>query len=109
MIKIDFYRQRHIHRYIDATQKVNDVYQQSIEIIDYLHEQPTFKPILTEKNQDSVKRIGRILTDNEVDAETMRKTPSINNQPEMGENKLSMNFLFVYNSVTTVLRDHGII
>ncbi|CAF2041096.1 unnamed protein product, partial [Rotaria magnacalcarata] len=47
---IDFYHQRNIHRCVDATKKVNDVYQESLEIVDYLHKQPTYKPASIDQN-----------------------------------------------------------
>ncbi|CAM4881202.1 unnamed protein product [Rotaria socialis] len=75
---IDFYRQRNIHRCVDATKKVNDAYQESLEIVDYLHKQPTYKPAPIDQNP-------------------------------VDKNVLSKNFLSIYNSVTSVLRDHGLI
>ncbi|CAF3542678.1 unnamed protein product [Rotaria sp. Silwood1] len=54
---IDFYRQRNIHRTIDATKKVHDVYKQSLEIVEDLRQQPTYKPISIDENQDIVRQI----------------------------------------------------
>ncbi|CAF4806396.1 unnamed protein product, partial [Rotaria magnacalcarata] len=93
---IDFYGKRHIHRSIDATQHVSEVLKQSIEIVDHLREQPTYK--LSEINVEKVQ--------NEDDLNT--KSKQITNQAD-AEKRLSNNFLFIYNSVTSVLRERGII
>jgi hypothetical protein len=106
---IDFYRQRNIHHAIDASQKVNDVYQQSLESVDYLRKQPSYKPVSTDKNQNIVRQIETIVEKNDFDDTLIIKTKPINNQIDVDTSNLSKNFLFVYNSVTTVLRDHGII
>jgi len=106
---IDFYRQRNIHRAIDATQKVSVVYQQSLETVDDLRKQPTYKPVSTDEKQDSVRQIETSVERNDFDDTLIIKTKPINNQLEVDTSSLSKNFLFVYNSVTTVLRDHGII
>jgi hypothetical protein len=109
IIKIDFYRQRNIHRSIDASQKVNDVYQQSLELVDNFRKQPTYKPVSIDKDQNIVKQVETTVERNEFDATLMIKTKPINNQLDVDTSNLSKNFLFVYNSVTAVLRDHGII
>jgi hypothetical protein len=108
-IKIDFYRRRNIHRTIDATQKVNDVYRQSLEVVDYLLKQPSYKPVSTDEDQDHVRQIETIVEKNDFDDTLIIKTKPINNQLEVDTSSLSKNFLFVYNSVTAVLRDRGII
>ncbi|CAF3214673.1 unnamed protein product [Rotaria socialis] len=93
---IDFYRKRHVHRSIDATQHVSKVLKQSIEIVDHFRQQPTYKlsEVIVEKAQ------------NEDDLNT--KSKQITNQAD-AEKRLSNNFLFIYNSVTSVLRERGII
>ncbi|CAF3640150.1 unnamed protein product [Rotaria sp. Silwood1] len=106
---IDFYRQRNIHRTIDATKKVHDVYKQSLEIVEDLRQQPTYKPISIDENQDIVRQIETTVDKNEIDNTLMIKTKPINNQINVDTSTISKNFLFVYNSVTSVLRDHGII
>ncbi|CAF0792815.1 unnamed protein product [Rotaria sp. Silwood1] len=95
---IDFYRQRNIHRSIDATQKVDDVSKQSIKIVDYLRKQPTYKP--------STNTIQQTETD---DTLTVKSKSITTNQRDVETNRLSNNFLFIYNAVTSVLRDRGII
>jgi adenylate kinase len=106
---IDFYRQRNIHRSIDATQKVNNVYQQSLELVDYLRKQPIYKPIDTDKNQESIRQIETTIERNDFDDTLIIKTKPINNQIDVDTSSLSKNFLFVYKSVSAVLRDHGLI
>jgi len=90
---IDFYRQRNLHRTIDATQKVSEVSRQSFEFIDQLNQQSTSSPTVR-----SVEKLP---------AETKSKV--LPNQLDLSSNRLSNNFLFIYNSVTSVLRDRGII
>lgn len=107
--QIDFYRQRNIHRSIDAKQKVNDVYSQSLELVDYLRKQPSYKPVSTDENQDTVRQIETSVERNDFDETLIIKTKPINNQIDVDTSSLSKNFLFVYNSVTAVLRDRGII
>jgi adenylate kinase len=89
---IDFYRQRHIHRSIDATQKVSEVSKQSIEIVDYLRKQSTYKSQIETANSPSEETITKKVKPLEFDTKHS-----------------SNNFLFIYNSVTSVLRDRGII
>jgi hypothetical protein len=109
IIKIDFYQKRNIHRSIDASQKVNVVYQQSRDIVDDLREQPSYKPISIDENQGLVRQIETSVERNEFDNTLTIKTKPINNQLNVDTSSLSKNFLFVYNSVTAVLRDHGLI
>jgi hypothetical protein len=109
ILKIDFYRQRNIHRSIDATQKVNNVYQQSVDLVNYLRKQPTYKPVSIDEEEGSVRQIETSVERSDFDDTLMIKTKPINNQLDVDTSNLSKNFLYVYNSVTTVLRDHGII
>jgi hypothetical protein len=106
-IQIDFYRHRNIHRSIDASQKVNDVFQQSLNIVDQLRQEPTYKPVSI--NENSLRQIETTVERNEFDNTLMIKTKPINTQIDVDPSSLSKNFLFVYNSVTAVLRDHGLI
>jgi len=106
---IDFYRQRNIHRSIDASQKVTNVYQQSVGIVDYLREQPTYKPVSIDKDRQIVQQIETSVERKDSDDTLMIKTKPINTQIDVDTSTLSKNFLFVYNSVTAVLRDRGII
>jgi len=106
---IDFYRQRNLHRSIDATQKVNNVYAQSVDVVDYLRQQPSYKPVSVDEDQGSVRQIETTVERNQFDDTLTIKTKPINNQIDVDTSTLSKNFLFVYNSVTDVLRDHGII
>ena len=108
-LKIEFYRQRNIHKSIDASQKVNDVYQQSLEIVDDLRKQPSYKPLSVDEEQGSVRQMETSIERNDFDNTLTIKTKPINNQFEVDTSSLSKNFLFVYNSVTAVLRDRGII
>ncbi|CAF2509637.1 unnamed protein product [Rotaria sp. Silwood2] len=94
---IDFYRQRNIHRSINATQSVNDISKQSIETVDYFRKQPTSKPSTSAALQTETNDTLAI------------KSKSITNQCDTETNRLSNNFLFIYNAVTSVLRDRGII
>ena len=84
--QIDFYRERHLHHSIDATQKVNDVFRQSIDWIEKSRQR------LTEKS-----------------LEPTSSTKPMANPLSAESKRLSSNFLFVYQSVTSVLRDHGLI
>lgn len=109
IIKIDFYRKRNIHRSIDASQKVNVVYQESLDIVNDLRTQPTYKPLSIDEEQGSVRQMETTVEKNEFDKILTIKTAPVDNQITVDPSSLSKNFLFVYNSVTTVLRDHGII
>ncbi|UJR22734.1 hypothetical protein I4U23_025768 [Adineta vaga] len=106
---INFYQQRNIHQSIDATQKVNDVYKQSRDIIDNLRKQPSYKPLEVDKEQGTVRQMETSIDRNDFDETLIIKTKPINNQIDVDTSSLGKNFLFVYNSVTAVLRDHGII
>ncbi len=97
--KIEFYRQRNLHRTIDASQKVNEVSKESIDIVDQLRNQPTASLRQIEMNVDK----------NQYDDALTIKTKPINTQLDVNTNHSSNNFLFIYNSVTSVLRDRGII
>jgi hypothetical protein len=46
---------------------------------------------------------------NESDQTMMVKSKPVNNQSDVDPKNLSSNFLFVYKSVTAVLREHGLI
>ncbi|CAF1110162.1 unnamed protein product [Adineta steineri] len=106
---IDFYRKRNLHKSIDASQKVNDVYEQSLEIVDDFRKQPSYKPLSVDEEQGSVRQMETSVERNDFDETLTIKTKPINNQIEVDTSSLSKNFLFVYNSVTAVLRDRGII
>ncbi|CAF3066805.1 unnamed protein product [Rotaria sp. Silwood2] len=106
---IDFYRQRNIHRSIDASKKVNDVYQESLKLVEYLREQPIYKPVSIDQKQDIVRQIETSVDKNEIDNTLIIKTKQLDNQLNVDRSTLSKNFLFVYDSVASVLRDHGLI
>jgi len=106
---IDFYRERNIHRSIDATQKVNDVYKQSVDWIEYLHKQPTYKPISAKTTEGTVRQMETSVEKNDFDQTLTIKTKPVNNKLDVDTSRLSPNFLHVYKSVTSVLRDHGLI
>ncbi|CAF0889876.1 unnamed protein product [Adineta ricciae] len=106
---IEFYKQRNIHQSIDATQKVNDVYQQSLDLVDNLRKQPTYKPLEVNKEQGTVRQMETSVNRNDFDDTLIIKSKPINNQIDVDTSSLSKNFLYVYNSVTSVLRDRGII
>ncbi|CAF1098030.1 unnamed protein product [Adineta steineri] len=93
---IEFYRQRNIHRLVDATQKISEISKQSIENINHLRQQSASitQQIPARQTYDD----GKVL-----------KIKSLPNQLDVDKNRLSNNFLFIYNSVTSVLRDRGII
>ena len=107
--QIDFYRQRNLHRSIDASQKVNAVYQQSLELVDYFRKQPTYKPVAIDEDQKIVRQVETSVERNDFDETLIVKTKPINNQLDVDTNNLSRNFLMVYKSVTAVLRDRGLI
>lgn len=90
---IEFYRQRNLHRTVDAAQKVSEVSKQSFEFIDQLRQQSTPSPVRSVE-KTPVENKSKVLT-NQLDLTS--------------KNLLSNNFLFIYNSVTSVLRDRGII
>ncbi len=66
--------------------------------MDHLRQQPTYKP----------SKFSNIEKNQYEDAFTIKSKP-ITNQLDLNKNDLSNNFLFIYNSVTSVLRDRGII
>lgn len=85
--KIEFYSKRGLLQSIDATQKVDQVYQQSVKWIE------TNRPKQQEKPIEQVT----------VQQKQIQKPFAAEN------NRLNSNFLFVYRSVTSVLREHGLI
>jgi hypothetical protein len=99
LFEIDFYRQREIHRSLDATQNINDVSTKSIDIVDQLRQQTRSMPT-TDSNVD------RMHAD---ESSLSNKNKSISNPLEMETTRLSQNFLFIYKSVVSVLHDRGII
>ncbi len=88
---------------------MNNVYQQSVDLVDYLRKQPTYKPVDTDENKESVRQIETTVEKNDFDETLTIKTKPINNQIDVDTSSLSKNFLFVYKSVSDVLRDHGLI
>ena len=88
---------------------MNDVYQQSLQLVDYLRKQPMYKPVGVDEDQQAVRQIETTVERNDFDQTLTIKTKPINNQIDVDTDNLSKNFLFVYKSVSAVLRDHGII
>lgn len=88
---------------------MHDVYRESLEIVDYLRKQPTYKPVSTDINQETVRQIETSIEKNDPNDTLIIKTKAINTQVNVDTSKLSKSFLLVYNSVTSVLRDHGLI
>lgn len=80
-----------------------------MELVDYLRDQPTYKPISTSNDEGSVRQLETSVEKNDFDQTLTIKTKPVNNQLDVDPSSLSSNFLFVYKSVTAVLRDHGII
>lgn len=62
-----------------------------------------------DENRGVVQQIETSVEKNEVADTLVIQTKPINNQINVDTNNLSKNFLFIYNSVTSVLRDHGLI
>lgn len=62
-----------------------------------------------DENEKSVRQIETTVERNDFDETLTIKTKPITNQLDVDTSSLSKNFLFVYNSVATVLRDRGII
>ncbi|CAF1464457.1 unnamed protein product [Adineta ricciae] len=97
---IEFYRHRNLHRVIDASQKVSEVSKQSFAIVDQLRQQQKLAPVRS--SEDSVEKI---VHDDVIPAK-MKPLPS---PLDMNANRSNSNFLTIYNSVTYVLRERGII
>lgn len=103
--KIDFYRQRNLHHSIDATQAVSEIAKQSIEVIDQMRKSGAHKPSTVLAQQESLRQMEK-QSQEEV---SNVKSKTLNNQYDTDTNRLSSNFLLIYNSVTSVLRERGII
>ncbi|CAF1310722.1 unnamed protein product, partial [Adineta ricciae] len=84
-------------------------YQQSLDLVDNLRKQPTYKPLEVNKEQGTVRQMETSVNRNDFDDTLIIKSKPINNQIDVDTSSLSKNFLYVYNSVTSVLRDRGII
>jgi len=80
------------------------VSKQSIEIVDDLRKQ-----LAVAAQDDSVRPIETTTGKSQYEDGLTIKMKPITNQLDVDTNHLSNNFLFIYNSVTSVLRDRGII
>ncbi|UJR26294.1 hypothetical protein I4U23_007632 [Adineta vaga] len=96
---IEFYCQRNLHRSIDASQHVNEVSKQSFQFIDELRQE----------SRDSVRSSETNSEKSQLEDVIPSKLKALTTPLDMNTNRLSNNFLFIYNSVTSVLRDRGII
>ncbi|CAF1243359.1 unnamed protein product [Adineta ricciae] len=97
---IEFYRHRNLHRVIDAAQKVSEVSKQSFAIVDQLRQQQKLAPV-----RSSDDNVEKIVHDDVIPA----KIKSLTSPLDINANRSNSNFLTIYNSVTYVLRERGII
>jgi len=110
---IDFYQQRNIHKRIDATKRVSDVYKESLNVIEHLRYHPTYKPINASSLEDHTTTA---TLDNQLETKikhdnnflTVKKQP-ISGKSNIPVDDLNKDFLLIYKSVTSVLRDRGLI
>lgn len=85
------------------------MYQQSVEWVDFARQQPSYKPLTPKTSEGTVKQVETAVEKNDNDQTLTIKTRPIKNQVDVDASRLSPNFLYVYKSVTSVLRDHGLI
>jgi len=115
---IDFYKQRNIQKTIDATKNVKDVYRETLETVERLIKQPTYKPVharrpLEDRETGVVDKIEQVQTkiehNREDDTTIVHTQPIGSNKINVDVDSLNKDFVFIYKNVTEVLRAHGLI
>ena len=69
----------------------------------------TLKPVAVSDDGNVARQVETVVEKNDANQTLTIKTKPVNTQIGVDSSNLSKNFVFVYKSVTSVLRDHGLI